>query len=735
MVKIEMYIRLKLLCMTGLWVFFCTNLFAETPWWNPDWKYRAEILIETPKLNTSVDTSSVNLFTDGRSKPGGDDIRIVDIEGKEVPCKVISEKPEGFEVLFRVEGKNRELFHAYFGNILAEKPSYHWIPQTGELTLETRQKTDHRHPANLEQMVRGFNASSPVYKKGVRKKIDDSENPFGPNNYYYSYYRGHINCPIEGEYWFATNSDDASFLLIDGKPVIGWPLSHTKDGGVNKPLVNIWTRRNRINLHKGIHLIEYYQEEGVGSQMARAGWKKPGDEDFEIIPEEFFISSLNAVQNSFEEKDSTPYAFFRFTAVRNIRFKGLKEEFVTLKFINKTFSPEGKEIAYRWNFGDGTYSDKKEPEHTLVAGREYNISLTITDMDKKGKNKITIPVKIEKETIKAERFSLNMGVMSNKMVYDEREMAGIKYWVRNYTEKPITLSVSREVFTRSSEGLSNTTEAISLEPYKSRETSFSVSPEVSEIRLSLKYNGHTIIRKDIIFLEPMEKIPALNLSEGKIEDQHGKQVLIRTKSIPEKVSSYSGLKNNISRIVLVSSHGQNPPDGKTYCEQFVSSLVDRENNRLKIIPVRIEASIPYYSPLLALIKMNEILSQNPDMLLFVPGQNEINYMLEVNKEFKNLLSFFVTVLQTNNVQCMLIVPPAVPGKVEQSTSLAVAIKEVGLRQSILLLDLYSSLPDGKQKIGTYYRTANTLSSFPNVATQKFLAERLSEHIKKWISPR
>jgi len=727
---------MKPLFLTGLWIFSCIHLSAEVPWWNHAWQYRAEIVIETPRLSTAIDAASVNLFTDGKARPGAEDIRIIDVTGKEIPFHILSTGDKRLQILFYVEGKKREKFYAYFGNRSAEKPSYSWVPQTGELVLETRKKTDRHHPANLKQMLRGFNSSSTVYNKGNRKKIDDSENPFGPNDYYYSYYRGHINCPVEGEYWFATNSDDASFLLIDGKLVTGWPMSHTKDGGVNKPLVNIWSKRNRLRLNAGVHLIEYYQEEGVGSQMARAGWKRPGDEDFEIIPEESFVSSLNAAQNSFEEKGSPPSVFFNYVPVRKIQFAGIEGEFATLKFINKTSLTERGKIEYHWNFGDGTYSDKKEPEHTFVADREYNITLTARWTDRKETKRTTIPVKIETDTIKTERFSVNMGVVSDKMVYDEREEADITCWVRNYTEKSVNLSLSREIFNRSGERLSSQTEAINLESYRFREITFSTSPDISEIHIFLKYNGHTVKRKDIVFMEPVKKIFALDISEGRIENQQGKQILLRIKKRPEKITYPAGTKRDTSRVVLVSSYGQNPPDGRTYSEQFLNMIKNRSNGGFEIKHVNIETSLPYYSPLLSLIKMDEILSHNPGLVLFIPGQNEINYMLDIDNKFKNLLSSFINLLHSNNVQCMLIVPPAVEGKVEQSTSLAVAIKEVGMRYSIPLLDLYSLLPPERQKIEIRYRlTDNVFSSFPDAATRRFLAERLSEYIRKWISHR
>ena len=86
--------------------------------------------------------------------------------------------------------------------------------------------------------------------------------------------------PADGKYGFATSSDDASFLMLDGKLVVDWPGYHGCVGDC---------RHNAtVALGAGIHRFEYLHMSRGGTTCAVAAWLRPGMKDWEIIPEAAF---------------------------------------------------------------------------------------------------------------------------------------------------------------------------------------------------------------------------------------------------------------------------------------------------------------------------------------------------------------------------------------------------------------------------------------------------------------
>ncbi|MBI2191338.1 MAG: tetratricopeptide repeat protein [Planctomycetes bacterium] len=109
---------------------------------------------------------------------------------------------------------------------------------------------------------------------------DDEGNPFGPDEYYIAVLWGNLWCPETGTYEFAVDSDDASFLLVDGELVAEFPGNHAASGN--------WSHSGKILLQKGLHKITCYFQEWEIVQVLRVAWRLPSRSNFEIIPKEFF---------------------------------------------------------------------------------------------------------------------------------------------------------------------------------------------------------------------------------------------------------------------------------------------------------------------------------------------------------------------------------------------------------------------------------------------------------------
>lgn len=136
-------------------------------------------------------------------------------------------------------------------------------------------------PKTLDEAMMMCELAPMIYgERNVEWINDEAGNPFGPSEYYIAVYWGNFYAPETGTYGFATDSDDASFLLVDGKLIAEYPGNHAAAGN--------WSHKGEIFLQKGVHTITYYFQEWEIINVARAAWRLPSGADFEIIPKEFF---------------------------------------------------------------------------------------------------------------------------------------------------------------------------------------------------------------------------------------------------------------------------------------------------------------------------------------------------------------------------------------------------------------------------------------------------------------
>lgn len=141
------------------------------------------------------------------------------------------------------------------------------------------------HPTNRTDFLAFFDESK-VTKIGETFAQDiytaDPNAPmFGSlTDYFSAEYSGKIYAPVSGTYWFATDSDDASEVVVDNNVV----ASYYGGRGVS----STWDIKGSIYLSAGWHDFVYRFEEGVGGKAARAGWMPPGQKAFTAIPASTF---------------------------------------------------------------------------------------------------------------------------------------------------------------------------------------------------------------------------------------------------------------------------------------------------------------------------------------------------------------------------------------------------------------------------------------------------------------
>jgi len=346
---------------------FLPAAFAEVSWWNKAWKCRKVVKTTSvpSRKGYSPNTAQVSFSNGGYIKEDASDIRVVDKANRSLPYRVIYSRPYHYTTIVFPARNVEEQYYIYFGNPQAKKLKHNWDFQAG-LVLETRKKGK-GSANNWWQMKKLMENSSEVYGRGFQDQIFLGYNPYGADDYYISIYEGYIYCPEEGKYGFATVSDDASFLFIDGKMVAQWPGYHGVSGGRRAQ------HRGEIRLKKGIHKIAYYHLEGGGAQVCEAAWKKPSAKYYEVISPSAYLSLIKGKVIGYKKQDNPYPADFFFQEQDNLWFDN--QTFTRVKFFENT-ACRGSSGECEWDFGDGiTVVGYSSPEHIYLQPKEYRVRL------------------------------------------------------------------------------------------------------------------------------------------------------------------------------------------------------------------------------------------------------------------------------------------------------------------------------------------------------------------------
>jgi len=311
------------------------------------------------------DVLAADFLTTGFAKPDGSDIKVfAGNQGRAAEFKMMMTGPgDRARIAIRMI-RGIDEYHVCYGgppNTARTK----WEPQVG-LVLETRKFNGGgiRTPAQMRKLV---DASGPSYGRWLVPNIFHGFNPFGPSDNYVSIYRGWLHAPKDGEYQFATTSDDASYFLVGGQVVSSkprWGRGPANARFAGKP----------VRLKAGPHKIEYYHVEGGGSQFCVGAWKAPGDR-FRLIPPSAFPGVFTAKQTGLRISGSAVPIDLSFRAAGGVIYENHR----LYKVVFKDATPGGRSKGWgpKWSFGDGTSSEERGPEHVYFLPGEYTVTFAL----------------------------------------------------------------------------------------------------------------------------------------------------------------------------------------------------------------------------------------------------------------------------------------------------------------------------------------------------------------------
>jgi tetratricopeptide (TPR) repeat protein len=355
--------------------FMAVEVAAQAPaperpaWWNGAWRYR--------RLLTPGPAGAAQWFwleAAGRARADGTDIAVVTPSGKPVPHNVFCSTADGRHLVVVREPKpEKGSYGVYYGN--PQAPAAAPAPVDAGLFLKT-------YPIPKDADVESWAAAEKTLRRAgapfggaAWSQVFEAANPFGPAGDYISVYEGVLLCPKEGAYGFATMSDDASFLFIDGALVAEWPgRRHAVDAGRRGE------KGGTKQLKGGPHAFKYVGFSFEGVKRCAASWKPPDRPNWEIIPPAAFGSAALMKAVATEEFMKPVCADFHAERVAYLEIdhpqRGVTAAIVAVQFTALASARGGQPAEVKWDFGDGQSALAPAPLHLYFSPGKYRVSLT-----------------------------------------------------------------------------------------------------------------------------------------------------------------------------------------------------------------------------------------------------------------------------------------------------------------------------------------------------------------------
>ncbi len=321
----------------GVWAYtsFSQPEQSEAAWFNDQWLYRQRVDITNSSgsnltdFQVAITLNTAQMITDGKLQSDCDDIRFVNQKGDilphwRIPSTACNTSTTKFFVRVPSIPTNGNTIFVYYGNTTAQNiENAGKVFDRGGIRGFFYAHNSGSHPTTSTAMDTFFTSNITGFQgQQLYSQINCANNncnPFDPDdNSYATHFEGVIYVPTTGTYNFATDSDDASDIYIDGDftasssagtNVVNWYNGH----GV----ANNWSQSGSIVLTKGYHTFRYRMEEISGGDGFRAAWQKPGDSSYSYITGEYFYSKKYAsseptISLGTEEQSPGPVAYWKF---------------------------------------------------------------------------------------------------------------------------------------------------------------------------------------------------------------------------------------------------------------------------------------------------------------------------------------------------------------------------------------------------------------------------------------
>ncbi len=303
-------------------------------------------------------------FTHGELDEKAEALAVYDARHQPMSWRILQAGPGDYCRIAFQTAPRQSLYKIYYGLKAPRIKPLAWTSTAG-LLLETRRWSS-CDLNSLDSVRSAFQASSP-YGSAFVPSVFHRCNPFHPApEPFLSDYRGTLHITAPGRYRFFTSSQDASFLLIDEKPVVAAPGGH---GSVGDARI-----KGEVDLAAGPHTFEYLHAAAGPEACMVAAWQPPGASKPEMIPPRAFeaesIARLSAPsvkhprEFSMETLGEVPLAEGEHALVR-----------VQFRLVAPAMTLARRKL--HWDFGDGQISTQPDPVHVYLHPGIYNVTMRV----------------------------------------------------------------------------------------------------------------------------------------------------------------------------------------------------------------------------------------------------------------------------------------------------------------------------------------------------------------------
>ena len=716
-------------------------------WWDSRWSHRQVVQIATPDPTNAINTALAVIDTENQCAKDGRDLRVMDGAGRVMSHKVLANEDGVVRLEFQLPDAAARRYFIYYGNPQAKTVAHSWAHKVGGLRLATWSNTLRRNAHDWPHFKKLLKASKWKHNEGPRTKISDAENPFGPDDQYLSVYTGQIFCPVDGTYVFVTNSDDSSFLSVNGQLVAQWPGGHNPAPDWNAAAKK--GASGKITLKRGIHKIEYHHVETRGGQLARAGWKPPGEKAFVTIPEEGFIRELRTVALARQARHKPLNAYFEAREIDALRFAKLDAKldckFTTVRLEDRSCSTFGEVKLFVWDFGDGTTSRERNPVHEYTRSGVFRVSLTVRDRLGMA-DTCTRSINIGHR--EPRRVTVFMEVKEAESVLMPRQRTEVRVDLKNTGLHALPVTLIYRITTERPEGgpspvlLLRERESLSLAPnqWLKRTRTVDGSVDSGHVHFELAYRGVPIAKRSLRLLPADGRGGHIKVRNNGFEDERGHRVVLRLLpyvSVPPADPLSERLARGAPvRVVVVDDSLGTPAIGKT-AQSYTDLFCRRLRKQFPDAPVSVKhigtEALKGYAPLARLAAVPSLVAKAKPHLVILAGSVEdvLNY-LPVNQFERNLLALIDRIRGATGAEMLLITPPPLVINPDLSRDYAEATKRVALRRDVPVADAYSAFTVRGERWKELYRDPDDSERVyylaPNSEGQQLIAREVYDRL-------
>lgn len=260
--------------------------------------------------------------------------RLIDKQGQSRDFAILRELGGRFDIFFNARAGEQLRLEI---SSAAPARNEHLFPASG--LLRSVRRFDGRTVNSVDDFIDAWKQGSPQ-GAGFEKQVYSGCNPFGHGSDSIHTYKGNINIPADGEWFFYTASTDASFLLINGQLVSAWPGRHWIGEGQRGEY------GGSIVLKAGIHRFEYLHANNQHACFAIAAYSGSDKKKLQTIPPNMFTAAQTATAGSLLDHKDNKLPDFTWEQIQMLELPGKAMYKLTFNA-----APHLKDVE--WDFSDG----------------------------------------------------------------------------------------------------------------------------------------------------------------------------------------------------------------------------------------------------------------------------------------------------------------------------------------------------------------------------------------------